>query len=67
MDTTGPVSSSVIAKLKAFKNGIKFYYTKPGHVVVPGLAGDGTENSYLVISLTDFGQTHTPIYSRKDS
>ena len=67
MDTTGPVSSSIIAKLKAFKNGIKFYYTKQGHVVVPGLAGDGIENGYLATSLTDFGQMHTLIYSRKGS
>ena len=39
IDTTGPVSGSISPRIKAFKNGLKFYYIKPGHIVVPGLAG----------------------------
>ncbi|KAL5498212.1 hypothetical protein ACEPAH_2342 [Sanghuangporus vaninii] len=38
VDTTGPVSSSIAPQLKMFKNGLKFYYIKPGHIIVPGLA-----------------------------
>ena len=35
-ETTGPVSRG----LAMFKNGLKVYFTKPGHIIVPGLAGD---------------------------
>lgn len=35
LDKTGPVKNA----LRTSRNGLKFYFTKPGHVVVPGLTG----------------------------
>ena len=37
-DKTGPVKNA----LREAKNGIRFYFTKPGHIVVPGLTGSST-------------------------
>lgn len=34
-EKTGPVKSALLQD----KNGLKFYFTNPGHVVVPGLTG----------------------------
>ncbi|THH07934.1 hypothetical protein EW145_g3049 [Phellinidium pouzarii] len=35
-EKTGPVANAL--RLRAFKNGLKFYFVEPGHIVVPGLA-----------------------------
>lgn len=36
IETTGPVSTG----LSPFKNGLRFYFIKPGHIIVPGLTGE---------------------------
>ena len=50
IDTTGPVSGSISPRIKAFRNGLKFYYIKPGHIVVPGLAGEQKKYGVIWIS-----------------
>ena len=37
-DSTGPVASSPL--LEHTRNGLRFFYAQPGHIVVPGLAGE---------------------------
>lgn len=48
-DTTGPVRSSPLADSKDTARGLKFYFTQPGHIVVPGLTGEAEHWTILII------------------
>ncbi|KAH8112103.1 amidohydrolase family-domain-containing protein [Phellopilus nigrolimitatus] len=37
-EKTGPAASTLTGRLRSLKNGLKFYFVEPGHIVVPGLA-----------------------------